>query len=289
MKKIILLSIAIITTFTINAQQVELPAPSPFAKVEQKVGLTNITIEYSRPGIKERTIFGGIVPYGETWRTGANENTKITFSDDVIINKKTLKAGTYALYTIPKQELWDIIFYSDTDNWGTPQEWDDAKVAAKTSVKATKSTEKTEWFTIDINNFKNDNSATIQLSWENTLIQIPFEVPTKTNVLASIESIMKGPHPNDYYQASVYYYQNDENLNKAKVWIDKAIELSKERSEDGEIPYWHIRLQSLIYNKLGNKKDAIKMAKKALKGALKAENESYANSIKENLKEWDTK
>ena len=133
--KVIAFVIAVGLSFSINAQ-VETPQPSPISKLEQKVGLTDVTVEYSRPGVKGRTVFGDLVPYGKMWRTGANKNTTITFSDDVVIGKKTLKSGTYAIFATPNKETWDIVFYTNTENWGTPENWDESNVAAKATVKA---------------------------------------------------------------------------------------------------------------------------------------------------------
>ena len=120
MKNILLLFCAGLISLGTSAQ-IQTPQPSPFSKVEQKVGLTDVSIEYSRPGMRDRVIFGNLVPFGKVWRTGANENTKITFSDDVKIEGKELKKGTYALYTIPNKDSWEILFYTDSNNWGTPE------------------------------------------------------------------------------------------------------------------------------------------------------------------------
>jgi len=134
MKKI-LLSLFVVALSTNITAQLKTPAPSPSSKIEQKVGLTDVTVEYSRPSMKGRAVFGNLVPYGKLWRTGANQNTKVTFSDDVTIDGKTLKKGTYAVYTKPGKDAWEVLFYSDTNNWGTPQNWDDAKVAVSTTAK----------------------------------------------------------------------------------------------------------------------------------------------------------
>ena len=112
MKKIMLL-VAIFATSLITYAQIQTPAPSPFTKVEQTVGLTDVTLEYSRPNMRGRTIFGDLVPHGEVWRTGANQRTKITFSDDVVIAGQTLKAGTYAIFTKPSEKSWEVYFYTD--------------------------------------------------------------------------------------------------------------------------------------------------------------------------------
>ena len=134
MKKIILCFTVALFSLGANAQ-LKMPQPSPSAKIEQVIGLTDVSVEYSRPGMKGRTIYGDLVPYDKLWRTGANKNTMITFSDDVKVGGKELKAGSYAIFTKPGKENWEVIFYSDTENWGTPREWDDAKVAAKVMVK----------------------------------------------------------------------------------------------------------------------------------------------------------
>jgi len=134
MKKLLTIALIFAVSFAVNAQ-VEAPQPSPSQKVEQKVGLTDVTLEYSRPSAKGRTIFGDLVPFGKLWRTGANKNTMITFSDDVKIGGNDLKAGSYAIFVTPTASSWDVVFYTDTENWGTPRQWDDAKVAAKVSAK----------------------------------------------------------------------------------------------------------------------------------------------------------
>ena len=128
MKKLLL--ICFLAAGVTMQAQIETPQPSPSAKLEQKVGLTDVTVEYSRPAMRGRTIFGDLVPYGQLWRTGANANTKITFSDNVTIGDTSLKAGTYAVFVKPTAKMWEVIFYTDSSNWGTPGEWDEAKVAA---------------------------------------------------------------------------------------------------------------------------------------------------------------
>ncbi|MFD2432660.1 DUF2911 domain-containing protein [Mesonia maritima] len=142
----------------VNAQ-VKAPQPSPFGKLEQKVGLTDITVEYSRPSMRGRTIFGDLVPYDKMWRTGANENTKITFSDDVVIKGKKLKKGTYAIFTIPMEENWEVIFYSDVSNWGLPKQWDESKVALKVEANTDSMPFDMETFTIVIDELTNSSAV----------------------------------------------------------------------------------------------------------------------------------
>jgi len=279
MKKITLMIIALALSISANAQ-VQTPQPSPFCKVEQKVGLTDVTLEYSRPGVKERTVFGDLVPYGKLWRTGANKNTTITFSTDVTVDGQNLEAGSYAIFTTPNPDSWDVVFYSDTNNWGTPQNWDDSKVAAKTTVKSYPMEYSVESFTMDISNLKN-SSATLAILWDKTYLAVPFEVPTDTAVLASIESTMNGPSANDYFSAAVYYLQEGKDMAKATKWIDKAVDMTKDQPR-----FWFLRQQSLIHAAAGDKEGAISAAKKSLAEAEEAGNADYVKMNKDSLKEW---
>jgi hypothetical protein len=256
------------------------PQPSPLAKVEQKVGLTDVTIEYSRPGMKGRTIFGDLVPYGQTWRTGANANTKVTFSSDVTIDGQTLEAGTYALYTVPNEKNWDVMFYSDSDNWGTPREWDDTKVVAKTTVPVYDMPMDIETFTITVDDVTND-SAVIGLLWEKAYAGVEFETPTDKMVVESIDKVLAAePKAADYYNAAVYYSQNDKDIQKANEWMEKAMSMTEEPA------FWQLRQQSLIYAKMGEKEKAIETAKKSLEGAKAADNANYIKMNEASLKEW---
>lgn len=284
MKKLLLIACALVLSMNIKAQ-VKTPQPSPFSKVEQKVGLTDVTFEYSRPGVKGRTVFGDLVPYGKVWRAGANANTKITFSSDVTVDGQTLKAGTYAIYVTPNIESWEIIFYSDASNWGTPQKWDDSKVAAKTTAQTHDIPFSVETFTIDINNLSN-SGGDLEFIWEKTYVGMPFSVPTEDAVMTSIDKTMAGPGANDYYSAAVYYLQEGKDLNKAIGWMDKAIAMRKASSKDGKVPFWMMRQKSLIHAKLGDKKNAIKAAKKSLSLAEDAGNADYVKMNKDSLKEW---
>lgn len=279
MKKLLLLLMTCVTVYTVQAQ-IETPQPSPSAKLEQKVGLTDVTIEYSRPGVKGRKIFGGLVPYGEMWRTGANKNTIITFSTDAIVDGQTLKAGSYAIFTKPGKESWDVYFYTDTENWGTPQNWNDSKVAAKTNVKSYTVPFDVETYAMDINNISNSGGH-LEFIWEKTYAAVPFTVPTDNAVLSSINKTMSGPGVNDYFSAAVYYLEENKDINKAKIWIDKAVEMTNDKPR-----FWVLRQQSLIHAKAGEKTTAIAAAKKSLELAEKAENKGYIKMNQDSLKEW---
>lgn len=279
MKKLTLLVCLLFVSVAIQAQ-ITTPQPSPSATLKQTVGLTDVTVEYSRPSMRGRTIFGGLEAYGEVWRTGANANTTITFSDDVTVDGQALKAGSYALYTKPGKTSWEVYFYADTNNWGTPREWDASKVAAKTTVKPLSMPVSIETFTITFDDLAN-NSAVLGLLWEKTYVGVKFEVPTVEKAVASIENVMNGPSGGDYYAAASYYFEEGKDLKKAKEWIDKAVAMDKEGRQ-----YWVMRRQALIYAKLGDKKGAIAAAKKSLAAAEAANNGGYVRQNKESLKEW---
>jgi hypothetical protein len=277
MKKIFLFMCAGLIALSTSAQ-IEAPQPSPSAKVEQKVGLTDVTLEYSRPAMRGREIFGGLVPFGEVWRTGANANTKITFSDDVEIDGKKLAKGTYAIYTVPNKESWEVMFYSDATNWGNPQEWDDAKVALKAMAKVRESDVAAESFGIFVNNLKNDG-AELDFVWNKTVATLAFKVPTDVKTMASIEKVMNGPGASDYYSAASFYHDSGKDLKKAHEWVKKATAMQEDA-------FWMWRKRSLIEADLGMKKEAIASAQKSMALAEKANNMDYVKMNKASLKEW---
>ena len=281
MKKIILGIAMVLLSFQIEAQ-VKTPAPSPKCTLEQKVGLTDVTIEYSRPSMKGRTVFGDLVPYGKLWRTGANQNTMITFSDDVVINGQTLKKGKYAIYTTPKVDMWEVVFYTDTDNWGTPENWNEKNVALSTNVDTKILSAPVESFTIGINNLDN-NFAHLEFSWEKTYVALKFEVPTQKTAMASIDKALAGPTAGDYFSSAQYYFQSNGDINKALEYVNKALELNKDK------PFWYTRQKSLIQAKLGDKKGAIETAKISMEAAKTAKNDDYVKMNSDSIAEWTKK
>ncbi len=281
MKKFTLLLFMVSLCFSLEAQ-IQTPAPSPSSTLEQKVGLTDVTVKYSRPAMKGRTIFGDLVPYDAIWRTGANQNTTITFSDDVTVKGKELKAGTYAIYTRPNEAVWEVFFYTDTENWGNPQQWDASKVAATVKVETMDIPMPIESFTITIDDLHN-NGATLGIMWENTYVGVDFVVPTVDKAIKSIEDTMANKEDlkaNDYFAAGSYYFSEGMNMQQAKEWVDKAVEM------DGGKAYWMMRTQSLIYAKMGDKEAAIAAAKRSLAAAQAAGNQDYVKMNKDSLKEW---
>jgi len=278
MKKLILAFTLLTCSYSLTAQ-IETPAPSPSSKIEQKVGLTDVTLEYSRPNMRDRDIFGDLVPYGKMWRLGANANTKITFSDEVTIGDNTLKAGTYAIFATPNQDNWEVVFYSDASNWGLPRAWDDSKVAARVTADVMKMPMDIETFTITFDDLTS-SSATLGMMWENVYVPVTINVPTDKKVSKAIDMAMSGPSAGDYYSAAVYYSQEGKDIEQAEKWMNKAMEMTDKPA------FWQLRQQSLIYAKAGDEKKAIETAKKSLAAAKEAGNSDYVKMNEDSLKEW---
>lgn len=256
---------------TLSAQaQLRTPAASPHSLLKQTVGLTEVEIDYSRPSMKGREIFGGLVPYGQVWRTGANQPSKITFSDDVVLGGQSLEAGTYALYTIPEEGEWTVIVYAKTDLWGSFG-YDKSNDVARFSVKPETLSESVESFTFGIDALRND-SATIFLEWDTTRVAFELEVPTDSKVMSQIEEL-KGTSewdkPNVKYAAGTYYHAAGKDLKQAHKWVSEACE---EMENPG---FWMFAAKARIEVDLGKKKLAKESAEKTLELATAANNGDY--------------
>jgi len=278
MKKFLLLLCVVLVSFSMEAQ-IDTPAPSPSSKLKQAVGLTDVTVEYSRPSMRGRTIFGDLVPFNEVWRTGANARTKITFSENVTIDGQELKAGSYAIFTKPSAQSWEVYFYTEYQGGGAPGEWDETKVAAKTTAEVYSLPFDIETFAIAINDLS-DNGATLGMMWEKTYVGVKIEVPTDAAVSKNIDKVLNGPGAGDYYAAAVYYASSGKDINKAKEWMDKAMAMTEKPA------FWQLRQQSLIQAKSGDKKAAIVTAQKSLAASEEAGNSDYVKMNKDSLKEW---
>jgi len=280
MKKLIFM-IVLSNTLHVNAQ-IQFPKTSPLSRMEQRIGVTDITVSYSRPSINGRVIFGNVVPMDKIWRTGANENTIFKTSDDLIFGKDTLKRGVYSIYTKPSKETWELYFYKDTLNWGEPRNWDDSKVALKTQSNVKLLNDSYEFFTIDLQQL-NVNNGQLVLTWEKTKVIFPFQVNTRNKVTKSIDKLMAGPTAGEYFNAGSYYYKEKIDLKKALEWVSKAIDMQ------GEDAYWMLRTKSLIQAELGDFKGAIETAKKALIANEKSKNQANIDMNKASIEEWKKK
>ena len=281
MNKVVLFLMAIVASISVEAQ-INTPAPSPSAKLMQTVGLTEVMIDYSRPNMRGREVYGNLVPFDKLWRTGANAYTKITFDTDVSIGGKEVKAGTYSIFTKPGASTWDVFFYTDIVGGGTPSKWEESKVVAQLTVPVQKLDMPVETFTITIDDVMS-NGANIGIIWANTYVAVPFTVPTDATVMKSIDKALNGPTADDYYAAAVYYSSEGKDINKAKEWMNKAMSMTEKPA------FWQLRQQSLILAKAGDKKGAIEAAKKSLAGAIEAGNDDYIKMNNDSLKEWGSK
>jgi hypothetical protein len=256
--------------------QIQTPAPSPGAKATQTVGLTEITLEYSRPGVKDREIFGGLVPYGEIWRTGANLATTISFDKDVKVGGQDVKAGKYAVLTVPNKDEWKFMLYTYQERgFGAYVEKDPTvSFTAKADTW-----DMSVWsFTMAIQNVKS-TSASWMIMWDKTVVSVPIEVHTDKQVTGSIEKIMAGPSANDYYRAASYYHDAGKDMNMAYEWIKKA-------NEGDNARFWTVRREALILADMGKKAEAIAAAQRSMDMAEKAGNKDYVHMNEASIKEW---
>lgn len=279
-----------ILTFTIlgvffvaqSQAQVQTPSPSPTGKVEQKVGLTDVTINYSRPGVKGRKVFVDVEKFGSIWRTGANAATTIEFGNDVKLEGKEVPKGKYALYSIPGQEIWTVMLYKDLAVGGNVAAYDEANELTRFEVKSVKNPMHVESFTIDVGNLKTE-SATISLMWSDIVVPIQMTVNTDAQVLASIDRFAKNPNSSlvgQYASAANYYLNNDKELPDALGWISKAIEFNPNA-------FWHVQTKAKIQAKMKDYKGAIATANQSLSLAKAAKNDfGYIKSNEKFINEW---
>lgn len=255
-------------TINLNAQQIRTPAASPTAEFKQPVGLTDISIVYSRPSVKGREIFGDLVPYDKLWRTGANMATKITFSEDVKIEGKSLAAGSYALFSIPGKDEWTLIFNTNFNQSGTGS-YDESLDALRVQVKSgTLEGEGVESLMININGLRNDHAYMVLL-WANTIVTAKIEVNTDEQVMANIKAAMDpASEAGKYWAAASYYYESDKDIDQAIEWINKSIALGNNR-------FWVVHLKAKMLQKKGDCKEAIVAAEESKKMAQDAGSDDY--------------
>jgi len=245
-----------------QAPGVDFPAPSPKGKVSQRVGITDIEIEYHRPGVKGRTIFGGLEAWDKVWRTGANNATKVTFSTPVKFGGAEVAAGTYSLHTIPGQTEWTVILNSDAGMWGS-YSYDQAKDVARVKATPAKLADLVETLTIDVNDIR-DESATLNIAWEKTRVSVKIEIPLVATLQPKIEALMASDaEKKPYFQAAMFYYTHDLDLKKALAWMDAGLKAQPDA-------FYMVYRKGLILEKMGDKAGALAAAKQSLEMAAKA-------------------
>ncbi|MDI9877684.1 MULTISPECIES: DUF2911 domain-containing protein [Bacteroidota] len=265
MKKILLALVAVASIMTAQAQGIKTPAPSPTQTIKQDFALSSIEVNYSRPNMKGRTVFGDLAPYGKLWRTGANAATKVTFGEDVTVGGVAVKAGTYVLYTVPNKDEWEVIFNKGLGNWGIDGYKKEEDVA-RFKVKPVALTSSVETFTIQLGNVT-PATADIQVSWEKTQINIPVVADIDAKISKSIETAMNVDN-RPYFQAASYYFETGKDLKQALAWTNKAIENSPKA-------FWMVHLKAKILAKMGDKTAAVTAANQSIVLAKEAKNDDY--------------
>ena len=266
MRKIFYALVAtVLVSFGVNAQAIKTPAPSTTQTIKQDFALSSIEIVYSRPNMKGRSVFGDLAPLGKLWSTGSNAATKITFGEDVKVGGVTVKAGSYALYTIPNKDEWEIIVNKGINNWGTDGYKSEEDVA-KFKVKPMTLPMNIETFTMNVANVM-PTSADIQIMWEKTAISIPVTADIDAKISKSIDNAMNIDN-RPYFQAASYYFESGKDLSKALSWADKAI-------ENNPKAFWIMHLKAKIQAKLGDKVAATATAMKSIDSAKEAKNDDY--------------
>jgi hypothetical protein len=242
-----------------QAPKINFPAASPASSVSQRVGLTDIQINYNRPGAKGRKVFGGLVPYDHIWRTGANTATKVSFSTPVKLNGTEVPAGTYELFTIPGTAEWTVIIHKNMSQWGA-YAYDEKHDVARIKAKPVALANHVETLTIGLNDLR-DESATLNIAWEKVLVSVSLTLDVKSTLIPQIEAVMaSGGEKLPYASAAMYYLENGLDLNKAATWMDAAIAAQPDA-------FYLVYRKALIQEKLGDKAGAIATAQKSLASA----------------------
>ncbi len=273
MKRYILSQLLIISCLLLNAQ-VKMPQPSPTQTIKQEVGLGSIELTYSRPGIKGRKIFGDLVPYNKLWRTGANAATIIKFTEPVEIKGKKVDTGSYALYTIPGAETWEIILNKGIKNWGI-ENYSENDDVIRIRVEPSKLFSKTETFTMQFADIKPE-SCELQILWEKTSVAIPITLNIREKLKSQIDAaLLSDKKP--YWQAAQFYNEYEKNSSKALENLNKAI-------EENNKAYWMWLYKAKIQKEMGDKAAALISAKKSLELATEAKNDDYVKMNEDLIK-----
>lgn len=247
-----------------GAKKLEFPAASPSATVKQRFGVTDVEIEYARPSVKGRKIFGDLVPHGEVWRTGANSATKVTFSTDVKFGGSDVPAGTYALFTIPELHEWTVILNKVAGQWGS-YAYDAKNDQVRVKAKPVALNDAVETLEIGLANLAN-SSATFHVSWDKVRVPVKVETDLVALLVPRIEAAMAGEGEKPYFPAAMFYFENGLDLKKASAWIDAAATADPDA-------FWITYRKGLILEKMGDKPGAIAAAQASLDQASKAKGE----------------
>jgi hypothetical protein len=247
--------------------QIQTPQASPAATISQSIGLGKATVEYSRPALKGRKMFGVQVPYGKVWRTGANKITNLILSEDMLVGGQKVAAGTYALFTIPTATDWTIILSKDAGMWGA-YEYKEANDVVRFTVKSQKLAKTQEYFTIEFTDFT-ASEANVAISWENVQVKFTLKNDPDEKIMAQIKQQMAAADikSGTYFAAADYYYETNRDLNQAYEWATKVLEQDQK--------YWTYYLRGKIAAKIGKCDVAVADATKGLALAKEAGDDAY--------------
>ncbi len=273
------LLIAALVLPLLGQAQIKFPAPSPLCKVTQTVGLTEVQLEYSRPSVRDRKIFGELVPFGTIWRTGANSATQISFDQAVRLAGQEVPAGTYALYTIPGADSWTVMLNRDLVFFGSPDKYNQEEELIRFNIAPVALAEPVESFTILPTHLR-DDKARISIMWENTAVHIPMELTTADRLERDIEKLLAGPDGRTYYQIARYYHETGVRPDKALEYIRIAVE------QKGYDTYWALRTMALIQASAGDLQGAILSAEKSTAKAKAEGNLDYVRMNEVSIREW---
>lgn len=279
MKQILLLTLCLLGATLYG--QIKTPSASPSSKTTQAIGLTDVTIEYSRPSVKGRSIFAadGLVPTGKLWRLGANAVTKMEFSTDVMVNGQALEAGAYGVLATPNATEWTFHFFPhESNSWSSYKE---KTPLLSVSSKIQQMPMPVETFTI-VTGQHTDNSADIDFLWDTVYVPLSIKTEVDKTVMDNIDKVMAGPSANDCYQAATYYHKSGKDLKQALTWIEKA-------TAGDDKKFWQVRRKALILGDLGKTREAIAAAKVSMSLAQEAGNDEYVKMNKEFIAEMSRK
>lgn len=277
MKKLTLVLLSICFVNMLNGQ-INKPTPSPRVKTEYQVGLVNVSLDYGQPGVKGRTIYGALIPYGKVWRTGANSSTKISFSGDVELGGNELPAGDYALYSIPGKQEWTIIIYGNPKLWGAGN-YDEENEVFRFKVKPAATSDFHETFSLGFENY-NANGGDMIITWEKTKVSIPVFVDTDDLIFKEIDTKLVNAtgeiSAGTYFDAALFYYEKNKDLKKALSWLNEAVKLRPEA-------FWMVYYQAEIALKLDQTEKAESFARSSLQLAKASKAGDYGYIAKNEL------
>lgn len=263
--RVLALLVFVVSLTRVVEAQIRKAALSPRGVLEQDVGLVKLRVEYGRPGVKGRKVFGHLEPFGKVWRTGAGPCTKISFNGDVRLGEKDVPAGAYSLFTIPGKKTWTIILNRDTKLWGAGG-YDPSKDVLRVDVPVIKLRDVCETLRIDVSGF-HANGGDLMIEWADTRVSMPVFVDSDAQVFAEIERKLVEPTAEagaqTYFDAAMFYYEKGRDLKTASEWMEQAIKRQPSA-------FWMVYYRAELLHSMGQKREAKTLAEKALALAKKA-------------------